>query len=241
MTDSQRWREKDERLLYADRQMVSLTVSRGLPLHTPLHPPPPISVLPVIHCALTSTPSLSSSLSSSCSHSQSLSSFHACLLCWLHVKCQVRSQLTDPLWHVRWCKTSKVMSSLPPASLPPSPGLSAMVRLLLACWEASRPSVVSKELLGWNPPSKDTWQLFIATRDRTSTDPTVVPPLLVSSTLSHGHPWVTASFDQNAWLGLWQCLSDLKFMGYDSRRCECLKKSLSCLMCLSHLCPQFNL
>lgn len=121
MTDSQRWREKDERLLYADRQMVSLTVSWGLPLHTPLHPPPPISVLPVIHCALTSTPSLSSSLSSSCSRSQSLSSFHACLLCWLHVKCQVRSQLTDPLWHVRWCKTSKVMSSLPPripASVP---------------------------------------------------------------------------------------------------------------------------
>ncbi len=26
-----------------------------------------------------------------------LSSLHACLLCWLHVKCQVQSQLTDPL------------------------------------------------------------------------------------------------------------------------------------------------
>lgn len=50
-----------------------------------------------------------------CSPSRFLSSLHACLLCWLRVKCQVQSRLTGPLWRVRGCKTSKVMS---PYSLP---------------------------------------------------------------------------------------------------------------------------
>lgn len=191
-----RKREKDRGLCCADRQMVSLAVSRGLPLHTPLHPPLPISLLSVIHWALHPLP-LSLPFSFSCSHSCSLSSLHACLLCWLHVKCQVQSQLTDPLWRVRGCKTSKVMSparSLPFSHIPPSVPEPVCVGKAPACWEASKPSVVSKELLGWNPPSKDTWQPFTATRDRTSTDPTVVPSLLASSRLClTGHSWVAAS------------------------------------------------
>lgn len=102
---------------------------------------------------------LSLPLSFSCSHTSSFSSLHACLLCWLHVKCQVQSQLTDPLWHVCGCKTSKVMSPpLPPILLLPSlplilllPSLcprGSCISKLQACREANMPSVVSKELLG---------------------------------------------------------------------------------------------
>lgn len=50
--------ESDERLRCAVRQTVSLAVSRGLPLHTPLHPPLPISLVSVIHRALRVAPSL---------------------------------------------------------------------------------------------------------------------------------------------------------------------------------------
>lgn len=127
---SKRWRDS-VRLWCVDRQMVSFTVSWGLPLHTPLHLLLPISLLSVIHCTLTCTPAWFAILISS---SHSLSSLHACLLCWLHVKCQVQSQLTDLLWHVCGCKTSKVLSpiaSLSATSLLLSPGLSASVKLLL--------------------------------------------------------------------------------------------------------------
>lgn len=117
--------------------------------------------------------SLSSNIHSLASFSsRSLSSLCACLLCWLHVKCQVQSQLTDLLWRVRGCKTSKAMSPAH-SSITPSVSGAVCIGKAPACWEASRPSAVSKDLLGWNPPSKDTWQPFTATRDRTSTDPTV--------------------------------------------------------------------
>lgn len=139
--------------------------------------------------------SLSSNIHSLVSFSsRSLSSLCACLLCWLHVKCQVQSQLTDLLWRVRGCKTSKAMSPAH-SSITPSVSGAVCIGKAPACWEASRPSAVSKDLLGWNPPSKDTWQPFTATRDRTSTDPTVVPPLLVSRRLFvTGHSWVSVSF-----------------------------------------------
>lgn len=39
----------------------------------------------------------------------SLSSLYARLLYWLHVKCQVQSQLTDLLWHMREYNSSKAM------------------------------------------------------------------------------------------------------------------------------------
>lgn len=63
-----------------------------------------------------------------------LSSLHDCLLCWLHVKCQVQSPLTGPLWRVRGCKTSKVMSPARSLPLPPLFSvllLSAVVKLML--------------------------------------------------------------------------------------------------------------
>lgn len=95
--DSERRRETEGKTSSADRQVVS----RGLPLHTPLHPPLPISLLSVILLR---------------SNILSLSSLLACVHWWLHVKCRVQSRLTDPLWRARGCKTGKVMSpSLAPA------------------------------------------------------------------------------------------------------------------------------
>lgn len=93
---------------------------------------------------------------------------------------------------VKWCPLRAPSLS---HHIPPSVPEPVCIGKAPACWEASRPSVVSKELLGWNPPSKDTRQPFTATRDRTSTDPTVVPSLLVSSRLClTGHSWIAASF-----------------------------------------------
>lgn len=188
--DSKRWREREEDELQC---WQADGLSLCLPRSSTSQPITPASSHQLVVCH-----SLRSNISSPFSCSCSLSSLHACLLCWLHVKCQVQSGLTDPLWRVRGCKTSKVMSParpLPFSHIPPLFSGAVCIGKAPACLEARRPSAVSKELLGWNPPSKDTWQPFTATRDRTSPDPTDVPTLLVSSRLClTGYSWVAVSF-----------------------------------------------
>lgn len=66
-------------------------------------------------------------------------------------------------------------------------------------------SAVSKGLLGWNLLSKDTWQLFTISWDRTFTDPTFVPVLLLSGRQSDRQRWVSASLECQ--LGVFQCWS----------------------------------
>ena len=108
-------REKDERLRCPDRQMVSLAVSRGLPLHTPLHLPLPISSLSVTHGTPTSTPSLFAVLLpllalTLCSHPSMLVCFVGCMS---SVRC-------NPNWlvHCGVCVGVKPVKWCPPLSLP---------------------------------------------------------------------------------------------------------------------------
>lgn len=71
---------------------------------------------------------------------------------------------------VKWCVLLHTYTNTD-TSLSLSWWLSVLVKLMLFCLEANRHSVVSKGLLGWNSLSKDTWQFFTASWDRTSTDP----------------------------------------------------------------------
>lgn len=108
-------------------------------------------------------------------HRHTLSSLHACLPCWRHVKRQVQSHLTDPLLHVCGCKSSKVtcpsLAPCSPTSQPLSWWLSASVRLLFVSLEAGSPSFGLLGAAGWTPLSLDTWQLFTATRNRAFAGP----------------------------------------------------------------------
>lgn len=102
-----------------------------------------------------------------------------CNLCWL-ICCGI-------------CVGVKPAEQCPPAQSRITPSVSGAVCIgkAAAWWEAGRSSAVSKDLLGWNPPCKDAWQRFIATKNGTSTDPTVAPPLLVGGRqLLTGHSWL---------------------------------------------------
>lgn len=117
----------------------------------------------------------------------SLSS-HACLLCRLHVQCQVQSQLTDPVWRVRGRKTSKVLSpSLSFSHILASVPGAVCISKAPAFWEANRPLAISKELLGWNPLSKDTWHSRL---QPLGTEPVLIP------LLSHPCWWIAACVTQ---------------------------------------------
>lgn len=134
-----------------------------------LHPLP-LSLPRVSLLTLTLIPLCLSALLAACWVSGAISadwSVVACVWVWN----QQSDVLSSVLHHSRsFCITHSVTETVCISKAP-------------AYWEGSKPSGVSKELLRWNPPSKDTWQPFTATRDWTFTDPTIVLPLLVSNWL----------------------------------------------------------
>lgn len=173
-----RWRERRESVLCWQADGLSCCLPRSSTSH-PITPASSHQL--VIHWALTST---------LWSLSPRAPSHPSVLVCFVGCMSSVRCNLS-------WLICCGVCVGVKPAKRCPLLTVSGAVCIgkAPACWEASRPSAVSKDLLGWNPPSKDTWQPFTATRDRTSTDPTVVPPLLVSRRLFvTGHSWVSVSF-----------------------------------------------
>lgn len=95
-----------ERGRRADRQMVSLTVSWGLPLHSPLHLSLPISALSVIHHTPTSAPSLSSSSGLAFTGTRSHLSMPVCYVGGMSsVRC-------NPIWLIRCCMCVGVKSDV---------------------------------------------------------------------------------------------------------------------------------
>ncbi len=191
--DGEWGREKEKRSVLC-RQADGL--SRCLPRSSTSHPITPVSSHQLVVCHSLSSHIHSLSLPFSCflnSHPSMLVCFVGCMssvrcnLSWL-IRCGVCVGVKP----IKWCPP---LATLPFSHIPLSVTEAVCIHKASACLEANRPSAVSKELLGWNPCSKDTWQQFTAMRDRTSTDPTVKLPLLMSCMLCfRGHSWVGVSF-----------------------------------------------
>lgn len=184
-------------------------LSRCLQRSSTSHPITPASShqLVVCHSLSSNIPSLSLCRP----HSPHALSHLSMLVCFVGYMSSVRC---NPSWLIRCgvCVGVKPVKWCPPLTplsfshIPPSvPGV-VCIGKAPACWEASRPSAVSKELLGWNPPSKDTWQPFAATRDRTSTDPTVVLHCWwVTGCVSQDIHWLQSPFTFLSRLTGWVC------------------------------------
>lgn len=113
------------------------------------HPITPASSYQLVVCHLLSPNIHSHSLCQSLSPQLLSHLFSACLLCLLHVECQVQSQLTGLLR--RGCKTRQlsIVACYCYSCITPSVSGEVCIGKAPVCWEASKAPRVSKELLRW--------------------------------------------------------------------------------------------